>query len=59
MTKVNPNIGNEQNQTFFHGTYLTLTSFFIGCKMLEILQLFFIISIIFQFNRKSERKQVK
>ena len=28
MTKVNPNSGMKQNQTFFHGIYLNLTPFF-------------------------------
>ena len=25
----------KQNQTFVHGTYSNLTSFFIGCKVLK------------------------
>ena len=32
MTKVKPDNGNGNNETFFHGTYSNLTSLFIGLK---------------------------
>ena len=35
----NPNI--EQNQIFFNGTYLNLTSFFTGDKMLKYFNNFY------------------
>ena len=38
MTKVNPNSGNKQKQTFFHGTYLNLTPYLFLPKYIEILQ---------------------
>ena len=41
MTNLNPTMEMKQNQTFFHGTYLNLTSFFIGRKILKYLNDFY------------------
>ena len=47
----------KQYQTFFHGTYSNLTSFFIGYKILRI-SMTFIISI-FQFVSTNSWKEMK
>ena len=41
MTNLNPTMEMKQNQTFFHETYLNLTSFFIGRKILKYLNDFY------------------
>ena len=55
MTKVTQTIEMKQNQTFFHGTYSNLTSFFIGYKIRKTISMTFIIGIS-QFRCKTEPK---
>ena len=38
MTKMNPNNGNETNQTFFHGTYSNVTRYIYCCIVLKALR---------------------
>ena len=36
MTKVNPNNGKKQNQTFFHGTYSNVSPYVFLSKNIKI-----------------------
>ena len=46
----------KQNQTFFQGTYLSLTSLFIGYRMVKYFTDF--VNSIFRFHCKIEHKQL-
>ena len=59
MTNLNPTMEMKQNQTFFHGTYLNLTSFFIGRKILKYLNDFYNKHFSISLQKRAQISKVK